>query len=313
MRRTRNKMAASSPRSAIAPMRVLTVMLVTAFIIGGVLLGRKRLGPGAQGQDERSVAPQQVTTLDSLPDSLRLAGDVALRDKLIEGGLRELDGIKGKYANDMLLGINCEAAKARMVRDYGTANVTPFMLGASLISRGGQQPVFAFHALNLRRETDRLLIVGKTPAGAILRVVYHFDIALKDPSLLARRMALVRKVSPDEIGRLGDVKRVGSGSEVHLPFRFGQLPIPDISPIAAGVEDRSGRTSNFVPVVESRAGPASGEQTDTVQPSTTTPKQSQRKSTSVSENSPLNDATPQFGHVEHAVEPSSDQPKRLPR
>ncbi|MHB1038331.1 MAG: hypothetical protein ACYC35_28245 [Pirellulales bacterium] len=247
-------------------MRVLIVMLVTALIMGGISLAHKGLEPGAQGQEEKSLAPHEPTKVDSLPDSLRFASDVALRKRLIEGGLRELDAIRTKYANDMLLGINCDVAKARVLQDYGRATVSPLMLGASLMPRGGQQSVFAFHAINLGRETDRLLIVGRTRAGALFRVVYHFDIEWKAPSLVEQRMTLARKVSPDEIEKLGDVKRVASGREVHLPFRFGQLPIPDISPIAAAVEDRSGRTSNFVAVLEARGGPASGEETDKVQP-----------------------------------------------
>ncbi len=218
-------------------MRVLIAILVTAFIVGGILLARKELGPAA-------------TMPEALPDSLRFPDDETLRDRLIEGVFGGLDMIKTKYPDDMLLAINCDVAKTRVAEDYATANVSPFMLGASLMPRGGQPLVLAFHALNLDRETDRLLIVGRTRDGALLRVVYHFNITHKDPSLVAQRMALVQKVSAEEIERLGDVKRTKSGAEVHLPFRFNQLPMPDISPLAAAVEDRSGRPSNFVPVLE---------------------------------------------------------------
>jgi hypothetical protein len=284
MAQTREKTkATTSYGSATAFMGALLLVLLGATVLVAIVLARKRFDYGARAQGVRNGAPHQPAKPDSLPDSLHLADDVALRSWLIDGCLIALDTIKVKYASDMLLGMNCDAAKARALEDYGRVDVSPLMLGASLVPRGAEPTVLAFHALNVRRETDRLLIVGKTPAGAILRVVYHFGIVWKDSSLVAQRMVLVRKVSPDEIQRLGDVKQVTSGSEVHLPFRFHLLPVPDISPLAAAVEDRSGRTSNFVVVFEARGDPASDRETDRERPGTRIPKQSRGDSRKNSE------------------------------
>jgi hypothetical protein len=244
------KISIYCPRNIIAFIAVLIVILMVASIIVIILHSHEESASGLHVQGEKNLGSNQPTKITALPDSLKFANSDLLRDRLINDGLIELDTIKSKYATDMLLGVNCDVAKSRVFQDYGKENISPLMLGASIIHLNGRKPVFAFQALNLDRETDRLLIVGRTSTGDLLRVVYHIDIEMKEPSLVVQRFRSMQKVSIDEIQRLGEVKWIKSEIQVYLPFLSYPLPIPDISPIAAAVEDRKGRSSNFVTVLE---------------------------------------------------------------
>lgn len=169
--------------------------------------------------------------------------------------LHMLNSVKRTDPDNVLLGVNCELAKERAVQDCEQANASPLMLDAVLLPHGEREPILRFSALNTRRETDRLLLAGKTATGELLRVVYSLNGAWKEASLVTLRGVSVRKVSTEDIQRLGSVKRSEVGIEVNIRIKPGtsEIPIPDITPIVAAVGDRNGYVSNFIKVRRQKA------------------------------------------------------------
>lgn len=223
---------------------------ITAPLIGLLLCVNVTRSVEAQVVKDGGPSVQLATSELSEPFHLPLPNGESLRDRLLKGTNGALSGIIAKHPDDLELMLNCERARELAKQVYDDQNADPFMLDAWFVPIEGRKPIMRYNAFNPRRETNLLVLVGKKPDGKLIHLFYHFDIKYREESFIAQRLMDLQRVSTDEIEKLGKTVQSPSGEEVYFNVGFGAQPIqvPNLTPLVAGVGDRSGRTSNFVTV-----------------------------------------------------------------
>jgi len=199
-----------------------------------------------------STKPRAQPAMAPLPESLLFSTRRDAREKLITNGYDLLQDVRKRYAGNLLVEVNCEVARERLVREYEMAECNPLMLAASILPLHDDGDAFMFCAINPRRETDRLILEGTSDSGRRVRVVYHFAKVYKEPELVIISVHRMFHVDPQEIATMGERAEKALGVEVHFPDvrpGFGPWPVPSSTSLVAAIGDRNGHLSNFVEVL----------------------------------------------------------------
>jgi hypothetical protein len=185
---------------------------------------------------------------DDLPDRIDIADPEEKRRHLLDQAQEWMAEVSETFPDDPVVRANCSLASERAAADYANRKAHPLAMAAWL-DVNGKRDSFEIHALNVRRETDQIVIAAKTADGRLLRIVDELGRRAKDYSLIAVRAVLVKRVP---LAELVEKAEEGPSGELVLVTTHTSpatvLLVPDSVPLAAAVRDRGGALSNFVPV-----------------------------------------------------------------
>ena len=193
--------------------------------------------------------PQQPLELQPLPENaLNRSSGAELKPILLESARHFCTTHPVlNFVSDGAVAIgNMEAALNILDSARSFDQAAPVAIYATFGIDGLKRKYVGVWALNLNRETLRLTIIAHGPDRQVVRISAALPCREKALEFIDQHFTLAAFVTWDEITRSAEWT---SDTRGQISVKEGDtVPIPMDVALAAGIEDRNGKKSNFVPV-----------------------------------------------------------------